>query len=542
MAFSFIQYVGDGTTTIFQVPFSYLDPSHVSVKVNGVAASFTWQDSTHVVISPAPPLSQIVEIRRTTPEAAAEVVFQDGSVLGKEDLNNAVTQLLYIAQEATDAATTLVLNATNQIDAQNHQIINVVDPTAAQHAATKNYVDNLGVYAAEQYASQSQASATASAGSATQSAASATAAAGSASAAASSSTAAGNSATSASNYAAQAASSASTLNAPTPATSSGVQEFLRVKADKTGYELATPGTALKEILAGSPMAGFRNRIINGDMRLNQRAGATYAGPNGYTLDRMYVNRDGGVAGVTASQQWENFGGVATKYWLLVQRNSGDTSTAEYSVFQPIEGLNTFDFWDNTVTMSVNACAAGTGVGQTFTLELWWNASGADVGPSGSGWNVLTSSAFTLTGGPTLYQASFSVPSSARQVMARIHGAVASGTAGSNEQYYFTEWQLEPGAVATPFERRPLGVEVSLCQRYFEVLSGPRSVCGQQTSGAGTYTTWFFKNTKRVSPSFNFQGGSVYDALDSYGVDGVTAYKGNAACVIGQASQAIAELS
>jgi hypothetical protein len=42
---------------------------------------------------------------------------------------------------------------------------------------------------------------------------------------------------------------------------------------------------------------------------------------------------------------------------------------------------------------------------------------------------------------------------------------------SGATFYITGVQLEPGTVATPFERRSYGQEVQLCQRYFQQLGG-----------------------------------------------------------------------
>lgn len=59
-------------------------------------------------------------------------------------------------------------------------------------------------------------------------------------------------------------------------------------------------------------------------------------------------------------------------------------------------------------------------------------------------------------------------------------------------------QLEPGTVATPFERRPIGLETALCMRYFELLN----VSGRTlASASGTYD-WpaCWKVTKRVTPA------------------------------------------
>lgn len=143
MSFSFIQYVGDGATTLFSIPFPYINQIDVLVKVNGVLATITYPDATHVSVTPAPVLSSIVEVRRTTAKTTANVVFVNGSVLGQADLNADTNQLLYISQEAFDATSSSPqLNALNQYDALSHNIINVADPLNLQDAATKNYADS----------------------------------------------------------------------------------------------------------------------------------------------------------------------------------------------------------------------------------------------------------------------------------------------------------------------------------------------------------------------------------------------------------------
>lgn len=143
MSFSFIQYMGDGATTLFSIPFPYIFQTDVTVKVNGTPVAITYPDTTHVNVTPAPAVAAIVEVRRNTTKTSANVVFADGSVLGKNDLNADTNQLLYIAQEAFDATSNSPqLTALNQYDALSHNIVNVADPGNLQDAATKNYVDS----------------------------------------------------------------------------------------------------------------------------------------------------------------------------------------------------------------------------------------------------------------------------------------------------------------------------------------------------------------------------------------------------------------
>jgi hypothetical protein len=52
----------------------------------------------------------------------------------------------------------------------------------------------------------------------------------------------------------------------------------------------------------------------------------------------------------------------------------------------------------------------------------------------------------------------------------------------NATWFITGVQLEVGSVATPFERRPYGTELALCQRYFYILCNGTA----QTIPTGSY--------------------------------------------------------
>lgn len=94
------------------------------------------------------------------------------------------------------------------------------------------------------------------------------------------------------------------------------------------------------------------------------------------------------------------------------------------------------------------------------------------------------------------------------------GISASVTGGSNLTVEFgtgtlTSVQLEAGGI-TPFDRRPYGVELGLCQRYYEQLTG--IIAATETaaaSGLYSHCTWSFKATKRAIPTITYGAGSGY---------------------------------
>ena len=116
----------------------------------------------------------------------------------------------------------------------------------------------------------------------------------------------------------------------------------------------------------------------------------------------------------------------------------------------------------------------------------------------------------------------------------IGGAWAAGvkmqTAGSVDfisqangaTFYLTGVQLEPGTVATPFERRSYGQELALCQRYYEVVS---ALGGTYNGTGGSLTisfATFWKVTKRTAPTATVSTG----ATQSVDVSNITTYQGS----------------
>tara|TARA_Y100001973_G_scaffold15886_1_gene23027 strand:- start:2063 stop:3634 length:1572 start_codon:yes stop_codon:yes gene_type:complete len=211
MANSYVRYTGNGSTTAFSIPFSYIDSSHLACTVAGSNTSFTLNAAgTTATLASAPANGAAIEFKRTTSQAARLTDYQAGSVLKEADLDNDSLQGFYMSQEAIDTAGDVITtdNADFQWTAGSKRIKNVADPTGAQDVATKNYTDT----AATSQVTQATTQATAAAASATTASTQATNASNSATSASTSASTATTKASEASTSATNAAASATTAS------------------------------------------------------------------------------------------------------------------------------------------------------------------------------------------------------------------------------------------------------------------------------------------------------------------------------------------
>ena len=330
-----------------------------------------------------------------------------------------------------------------------------------------------------------------------------------------------------------------------------------------GFKLVAKGTGEitakvngSDVFNASSNFGFKNRIINGAMVIDQRnAGASVSATNAelYTVDRFKC-----LQGIASSkftvQQSSTVPTGFTKSLVCTSSSAYTVLSSDYFLLrQAIEGFNVADLgWG----------AAGA---QTVTLSFWVRSSltgafGGSLGNSASNrsypfsytinaantWEQKTITIAgdttgtweTTTNGGIVVNWSIGMGSTYEGTVNTWAGAFYGAPTGaidlvstSGATLYITGVQLEKGSTATSFDYRPFGTELALCQRYYEktLSQGTTSSTGQ-TSGAliaiAMSTTqmaaqWTFKQTKRTTPTLtlsSFNGTSGAWASNSSNAD------------------------
>ena len=282
---------------------------------------------------------------------------------------------------------------------------------------------------------------------------------------------------------------------------------------------------------------FRNRIINGDMRIDQRyAGAATPNTiNGYVVDRWRVNQS--VTGKVVAQQ--NAGAVTpptgfTNYLGITSQSAYAVLAADnYSIMQNIEGFNVSDLgWGTAsaqpvaVSFWVRSSLTGThgaalrnstfnrsypftfviNVANTWerkTVSIAGDTSGTWGTDNGVGISLLYNlgTGTTFSGAAGAWAAGNFVSATGAVSVVGINGAT----------FYITGAQLEQGTVATPFERRQYGAELALCQRYYYVI--PTGSYGFPCPNSGGYAyvqRYDFKVPMRVAPTISWNYGVFFN--------------------------------
>jgi hypothetical protein len=284
-----------------------------------------------------------------------------------------------------------------------------------------------------------------------------------------------------------------------------------ISATSPAIVLAADGTATAKVSAinNGPLAGFRNAIINGNFDIWQRGTSQ------------------SVSGVNSADRWRPQGPALTSFsrqsFTLGQNDvpsepifysrtvvtSNFTSSSNCALQQRLESVRSFagqqvtiSFWakaDSTKNIAIECgqffgtggspspTVRGLGVLKTQVTTLWQkishtftmlSISGKTIGSDGNDYVFLN---IWFDGGSDFDAFNDSL-------------GQQSGT------FDIAQVQLEAGPVATPFERRPIGTELALCQRYFEVGEFFHVEGYFLSAGTNTGSSIFFATRKRAVPT------------------------------------------
>jgi hypothetical protein len=275
------------------------------------------------------------------------------------------------------------------------------------------------------------------------------------------------------------------------------------------------------VRAMAPFTG-RNRLINGDMRIQQRAALPLpAGGNGYGgADRWKGQNATGSGAVLTLQAATTVGmnGVSESFQQIYV-NTVASNIASNIILAPfyqfIEGFNCYDLIGSQVTVSF-VCRGG--VAGNYAVSLRDGVQAYSCVKTFSYTPAATPQYVTLTF-PAIPSAA-TVPVSNAAGLLLCIGALNTGTyqtstpdvwqagnyltvpglanwaAVANNTFNITDVQLEQGSIATPFERLTLASQYAACQRYYQT----GNYFGQNST-AGTFGgSIFFKSNMRVAPT------------------------------------------
>jgi hypothetical protein len=238
--------------------------------------------------------------------------------------------------------------------------------------------------------------------------------------------------------------------------------------------------------------GFRNRIINGAMQIDQRnagVSVTINTLNVYTIDRWSASESSGAV-FTVQQDSSAPAGFVNSARVTITTADATISAAEYNTFQQrIEGFSIADLgW-------------GTAAAHPVTLSFWVRSSltGTFGGAFTNGaYNRSYPFTYTISNANTWEYKTITIAGDTTGTWLTTNGIGIqvyfdlgsgtdnTGTAGAwvgagnigadstvqlattlSATWQVTGVQLEKGSTATSFDYRPYGTELALCQRYYQ---------------------------------------------------------------------------
>ena len=275
-------------------------------------------------------------------------------------------------------------------------------------------------------------------------------------------------------------------------------DIVTASADNTPARLAVGNDGETLVADSSTATGLaytptffagKNKIINGDFRINQRGFTTISASGAYGFDRWQLGLSGATGTMTAETFTPGAAPVAGYEGINFARVTITTGNDFARINQSIEDVRTFA--GQTATISFWAKGTNPTTAGNLKVDLEQNFGS---GGSPSATVVVTEQTFVLTANWTRYSLTFNVPSiSGKTIGTNANSSylgirIGQGSSISTDAWTLDIWgvQAEAGSVATAFQTATGTIqgELAACQRYYYQLGYldiPAAYAGSTTS-------------------------------------------------------------
>ena len=175
---------------------------------------------------------------------------------------------------------------------------------------------------------------------------------------------------------------------------------------------------------------------------------------------------------------------------------------------------TFSFWLKATKTGTFACRVIDFASSfSYVTELtvsnantWQKFTHTIPGPTSGTFNTDNSAAFTIGITPSIDTSWIATSTLDTWQSGNFTGSTTQDDLllNAGDKLWMTGVQLEPGPVATPFEHRPYGTELALCQRYYQSFTSSATetmrVSGSQHAAGGLRGSVFYPVTMRATPT------------------------------------------
>jgi hypothetical protein len=299
----------------------------------------------------------------------------------------------------------------------------------------------------------------------------------------------------------------------------------------------------------SPYTGFKNALINGNLDISQRGAISGANNGEYIFDRWrFFGIGSGFLNIEfAGSHLAGFGfpsieqeGYRFDKHIVMTPGYQALNGDYYFVSQRIEDARTFAGTPATLSFYMYSQSY-----EPLSISLTQN-----FGTGGSPSSAITTAMGKVTPTAVYTWTKYSITVTIPSVLGKTFGTTANtsylelrifASAGSTSGYFaetgnlglsntrrvIAGLQLERGSVATPFERRPIGTELALCQRYYwrhtGFSSGPYFGGGTADASSGIYITVQHPVPMRVPPTSIDVAANITDTTNTITPSAVSIY-------------------